>query len=333
MNFRLGLFLSFVALALAGAATAHELRPSFLALKETEPGVFDVSLKVSTAGTSRVRLSPIFPEGCRIVMPPLVEEAAGTEVSRLGMACGGPIGGEIISIDGLRGTVNDVIVRVEALDGTVQTTRVLPEAPHFVVASAQSQFDVGLTYAILGMQHILLGLDHLLFVLTLMLLIRSLRMLLATITAFTVAHSITLALSAIGIAAAPQPLVEALVALSIVVVAAEVVNGERGAAAAHRLAPWAVAFAFGLLHGLGFGGALREIGLPPGEVPLALFAFNLGVEAGQLLVIAISLALAASLRLLLDWHASFARWWLGYGIGGVSATWFAQRVGGLFALP
>lgn len=319
-------------LMLAGAAAAHELRPSFLQMTETAPGVFETSLRVSAVGPSRVRLATVFPEGCRDTTPPTVTSGQGAEVTRRAIACGGTIGGKRIAIDGLTGTMNDVIVRVAALDGSVQTARVLPDSPSFVVATAQTRLQVARTYTSLGMQHILLGLDHLLFVLALLLLIRSPRTLLATITAFTVAHSITLALSAVGFARAPPPLVEALVALSIVFVAVEIVHKERGRTGGAALAPWKVAFAFGLLHGLGFGGALAEIGLPPGEIPLALLAFNLGVEAGQVLVVALALGSAASLGLLLALRLDAARGWFGYAVGAVSATWFAQRVGFLLAI-
>jgi len=313
----------------AGKATAHELGPSLLELEETAPGVFDTRLRVSTAGGSGVRLVPAFPPRCRQTVPQSVVRDGGAELRRGEIACGGSLGGERIEIRGLRGTMNDVLVRVEALDGTVQTVRVLPQSPFFTVEVGQSHLAVARTYAVLGMQHIMLGLDHLLFVVALLVLIRSWRMLLATVTAFTAAHSITLALSAVGLAAAPQRLVEALVALSIVVIAAEIVTAERGEIARRLLAPWKVAFAFGLLHGLGFGGALQEIGLPAGDVPLALLAFNLGVEAGQLLVVAVVLALAASIDRLLAWRCPAARLLAGYGIGTVSATWFAQRVGGI----
>lgn len=321
--------LALLALLLVQGAGAHELRPSFLEMNETDPGVFDTRLRVSTVGPSRVRLSLALPERCRRTAPPTTVSGNGSEVTRLEIACGGPVGGETVRIEGLAGTMNDVIVRVAGLNGTVQTTRVLPEAPAFVLTTSQTWLSVGWTYGVLGMQHILLGLDHLLFVFALLLLIRSPRMLLATITAFTIAHSITLALSAVGLARAPQALVEALVALSIVFVAAEIVNAERRRSRRATLAPWKVAFAFGLLHGLGFGGALAEIGLPPGDVPLALLAFNLGVEAGQLLVVAIALATAASLRLLLALHLTAARYVIGYGIGATSATWFVQRTAGV----
>lgn len=320
---------------LAGAvvtlAEAHELRPSFLEMTETAPGVFDTRLRVSTAGPSRVRLDLILLARCRETAPPTIASGNGAEVTRQQFACAGPIGGERVAIDGLAGTLNDVIVRVEGSDGRVQTTRLLPQAPSFAILASQSRLEITWTYLALGTQHILLGLDHLLFVLALLILIRSGRMLLATITAFTLAHSITLVLSAMGLAQAPQTLVEALVALSIVFVAVEIVETERGRHRASILPPWKVAFAFGLLHGLGFGGALAEIGLPPKEIPLALLAFNVGVEAGQLLIVLLALASAASLHLLLAVRLPRARQVLGYAIGTLSGTWFAQRTGGVLA--
>lgn len=314
----------------AGDARSHELRPSMLSMEELERGRFAVRLRTSTAGAAPVNLSVAFPERCRMTAPPVIAENYGVRIDRFEIDCAGAIGGETIRVDGLRGTFNDVIVRLVGLDGRVQTDRVLPEAPRFVVDSAASRNSIARTYGALGLQHILLGLDHLLFVLALMLLVRRARMLLATITSFTLAHSLTLALSAVGLASAPQPLVEALVALSIVFVASEIVAAARATHTVPRLAPWAVAFAFGLLHGLGFGGALQEIGLPPDEIPLALLAFNVGVEAGQLLVVAVAFATVASLEGLLALAFGSARCWFGYAIGTVSATWFAQRVVAFF---
>lgn len=313
---------------LAGAAGtgAHELRPSLLTMRETTPGTFDVSLRVSTAGGSRVRLAPIFPERCAEAGPSAVTADGVSEVTRLTLVCDGAIEGAPIRIAGLLGTMNDVLVRIETLEGRQQTTRVLPEDPVFAIAAAPTRIDVARTYAVLGLQHILLGLDHMLFVLALLVLIQSPRTLVATITAFTVAHSITLALSALGLAHAPQPVVEALVALSIVFVAAEIVRREYPDSEKGALGPSTVAFGFGLLHGLGFGGALLELGLPEGEIPLALLSFNIGVELGQLLVIAIVLAAAAALRLLLALPELVARRPLGFAIGCVSGTWFGQRL-------
>jgi hydrogenase/urease accessory protein HupE len=186
--------------------------------------------------------------------------------------------------------------------------------------------DTARTYFLLGVQHILLGLDHLLFVLALLLLIRDTWMLVKTITAFTVAHSITLAAAALGWADVAQTPVEAVVALSIAFVAAEVIRNSRHETNLADQAPWIVAFAFGLLHGLGFGGALKEIGLPQSDVPLALLTFNLGVEAGQLLFVAAVLALKASLDRLLALRLPWARNIISYGIGSLAAVWFVQRL-------
>lgn len=316
-----------VLLVAGGTAAAHELRPSFLEIRETAPGVFASSLRVSTAGASRVHLAARFPDGCRDAAPAIATAAADAEVGRRTVACDGPLGGATIRIDGLAGSLNEVIVRVETLDGTVQAARVLPEAPSFVVAARPDRLDVVRSYGSLGVEHILFGFDHLLFVLALLLLIREPRALFATITAFTLAHSITLALAALGLARAPPLVVEPLIALSIVLVAAEVVKGRHG----RGLAPWQVAFAFGLLHGLGFGRALAEIGLPAGEVPVALLVFNLGVEAGQLLVVAVVLLAAALVRRVVADRLVPTRRALAYGVGVIAAFWFAERAGELFA--
>ena len=308
----------------------HELRPSVLTMVETAPGVFDVRLKVSVVGPLRVRLSVAFPEQCEVIGAPNVSVSAAAEVRAYTIDCDGALGQVRIAIDGLRGTFNDVLVRVEREGGAVQSARVLPEAPWFDLAAAPTQLGVFATYTALGTQHILLGLDHLLFVLALLVLIRSVRALVATVTAFTVAHSITLALSAIGLASAPQAFVEVLVALSIVFVAVEIVKGDRGEVDRAILPPSGVACSFGLLHGLGFGGALKEIGLPAGEIPLALLAFNVGVELGQLAIVALALATVFSLRLLLAPPPFHARLMCGYAIGAISATWFFQRLGDVY---
>nr|WP_268841564.1 HupE/UreJ family protein [Rhizobium giardinii] len=177
----------------------------------------------------------------------------------------------------------------------------------------------------MGIQHIMLGIDHLLFVLPMLLLICKPKALVLTVTSFTVAHSITLVFAALGIASAPQPPVEALVALSIMFVASEIIRTARGHVDLSSRYPWLISFPFGLLHGFGFGGALREIGLSQGDVPLA---FNLGIEAGQLVFVAVALAAIASFRLLLVLDFSRLRFWFAYLIGTLSAFWFVQRVAG-----
>jgi len=247
------------------------------------------------------------------------------------VTCAGGLVGETVRIEGLSATLTDVLVRLERTDGTVQIALLTPDAPNFVVEATPSAWSVTETYLALGVEHILLGIDHLLFVLALLLLVGGWRRLVATITAFTVAHSITLAVASLGFVHVPQRPVEAVIALSIVFVAAEIVHHRQGRPSLARSRPWIVAFSFGLLHGLGFAGALSEIGLPEQSIPLALLFFNVGVEIGQLLFITAMLALGAlatralgSLRPASAWQTMCA-----YGIGAVAAFWTLERVVGL----
>jgi hydrogenase/urease accessory protein HupE len=222
--------------------------------------------------------------------------------------------------------VIDVLVRLQRSDDTTQVVRLTPSTPAFVVEAAPRWTQVAATYLGLGIEHILLGVDHLLFVLAMLLLVRSWGRLLATITAFTVAHSITLAAATLGFVHVPPQPVEAAIALSIVFVAAEIVHGRMGRTGLTERWPWVVAFVFGLLHGLGFASALREVGLPEGAIPAALLFFNLGVELGQLAFVEVVLALLASLRSL---QLSTPAWsWrlASYGIGAVAMYWTIERV-------
>ncbi|MCB1498031.1 MAG: HupE/UreJ family protein [Bauldia sp.] len=313
-------------LGLSQAAIAHELRPAFLELIETAPDRFDVLWKVPARGEARLALDATLPESCTETGPRTVTDTGIAVSSRWSVACEGGLAGRTIAIGGLRATYTDVLLRIEAIDGVQQSARLTPDNPGYVVLAAPSTFDTARTYLVLGVEHILLGIDHLLFVLALLLLIRNLRTLIETITAFTVAHSITLAAAALGWAVVPQPPIEAAIALSIVVVASEIVRAGRGATDLSIRFPWLIAFLFGLLHGFGFGGALRDIGLPQKDVPLALFTFNLGVEAGQLLFVAAVLAVLAAVRALVAAPLPRARMAAAYGIGAVSAFWFVQRV-------
>jgi hydrogenase/urease accessory protein HupE len=215
---------------------------------------------------------------------------------------------------------------VELADGAVQTVRVTPDAPSFTVAAAPTAGAVARIYLALGVEHILLGVDHLLFVLALLILVPAARTLLWTITAFTLAHSLTLAAATLGWVAVPPPPVEAAIALSIVFVAGEIAHGARGRPGLSARQPWLVAFAFGLLHGFGFAGALHEIGLPQRAIPLALLTFNLGVELGQLLFVGAVLAAAALLSRLPVRAPSGWRSAAAYGIGAVASYWLLERL-------
>jgi hydrogenase/urease accessory protein HupE len=317
---------AFLLLAAHSGVDAHELRPGFLEIRQTGEETYDIRFKVPARGDMRLGLHVRLPPVCAETEPRQSERAGAALVEHLAVQCPGGLAGREVSIDGLSGTFTDVVVRVESDDGAVQAARLTPDAPSFTVAAAPTWIETAQTYFLLGVEHILLGIDHLLFVLALLLLVRDVWMLVKVITAFTVAHSITLALAALGWAQIPQAPVEAVIALSIMFVAAEIVRQTGPESDITKRMPWLVAFAFGLLHGLGFGGALKEIGLPQSDVPLALLTFNLGVEAGQLLFVFAVVGAGALLGRLLSFERPWFRTALGYGIGSLAAVWFVQRV-------
>ena len=210
----------------------------------------------------------------------------GAYIERRTIRRDGGFAGHTVAIKGLSATSTDVLVRIETLGGTMQTERLSPTRTTFVVQATPDASEVAATYLRLGIEHILFGFDHLLFVLALVILVRGWRRVVATVTAFTVAHSLTLAAATLGLVSVPGPPIEAAIALSIVLVAVEIVNARRGTPSLAARWPWLVAFCFGLLHGFGFAGALAEIGLPHHAIPIALLFFNLGVEIGQLAFVA-----------------------------------------------
>ncbi|HEY5810445.1 MAG TPA: HupE/UreJ family protein [Povalibacter sp.] len=310
-------------------ALAHEVRPAYLELHQTGAETYDALWKVPARGEDlRLGLYVEFPVGTSNATSPRasMDNAASTE--RWSVTHAGGFAGSTIHIAGLAGTMTDVLVRIEWLDGTSQVTRLTPSSPSFVVEAAPGGLKVARTYLALGVEHILFGFDHLLFVLSLLILLNGWRRLVGTITAFTLAHSITLAAATLGFVHVPGRPVEAVIALSMVFVAAEIVRGRQGQAGFTARAPWVVAFTFGLLHGLGFAGALSEIGLPQKAVPLALLFFNVGVELGQLLFIgAVMAAIAIASRAIRKLsqpdivYESIAA----YAIGGVGAFWSIER--------
>lgn len=307
-------------------AGAHELRPAYLDLRETGANEFSLVWKVPALGESRLGLYVRLPDRCSSRMEPVASLEAGAFFERRTVTCPDGLKGHRIAIDGLRATLTDVLVRIANADGSTQLARLTPEAPALTVTGSQTSFEVGLTYALLGVEHILGGFDHLLFVLALMLLIHDRWMLVATISAFTLAHSITLAGSALGYLSLPQPPVEATIALSIAFVARELAISRAGHRRVSESYPWIVAFAFGLLHGFGFAGALKETGLPQADVPLALLTFNLGVEAGQLLFVAAALAAFKVVTALSSIALAPVRVMAAYAIGTVSMLWLVERI-------
>ncbi|MGB0132440.1 HupE/UreJ family protein [Dokdonella sp.] len=308
------------------AVSADVFRPAYLELRESGPDSYDVMWKVPAQGESKLAIEVAFPEGTEELSAPHGLFNAGAYVERWKIRHDGGLIGQTLHIEGIAAGVTDVIVRVERQDGTSQVEQLSPQESEFTVKAASGVGDVAWSYLILGVEHILGGIDHLLFVLALLLIVRGAKRILLTITAFTVAHSITLVLATLGWVHVPGPPVEAIIALSIVFVAAEVVHGLQGKPGLTARAPWVVAFAFGLLHGFGFAGALAEVGLPQTAIPVALLMFNVGVELGQLIFVAAVLGLGALLaRVPLRWPR-WAVYLPPYAIGMVAMFWTIERI-------
>jgi hydrogenase/urease accessory protein HupE len=275
-------------------------------------------------GEMRLAVDPVFSGAVETFTPVEARKARNAIVQTWTMRSES-LRGQSLRIAGLESTLTDVLVRIVFADGTTWVERLTPQRPGAIIPARPGSWSVAGTYFVLGVEHILMGIDHLLFVLALLLLTRGAWRLVKTVTAFTVAHSITLGLATLGIVHVPSGPVEAVIALSIVFVAAEIVRARKGRERLASRMPWIVAFTFGLLHGFGFAGALSEVGLPEGQIPLALLFFNLGVEAGQLLFIAGVLALVAvAERIRVAWPA-WAELVPPYAIGTVAMFWVIQR--------
>ena len=326
--FRTRCLVAFAVLALlwSAASLAHEVRPGYLRIQQLDAQTYDVLWRVPARGELRLGLYARLPEHCETQGGTRSYQQGGAFVERWVSICPGGIVGHEVAIDGLSATMTDVLGRFERLDDTTQIVRLTPSDYTFTVSDSESWREVAATYTSLGIEHILLGIDHLLFVLALLMIVQGWRKLVATVTAFTLAHSVTLAAATLGFVKVPQAPVEAVIALSILFVAAEIIHWRQGRPGITRRKPWLVAFTFGLLHGFGFAGALTEIGLPEHAIPLALLFFNIGVEAGQLLFIG-AVFLAWSLLRRIDWPEWAWRIPV-YGIGTMAAFWTIERIVG-----
>jgi hydrogenase/urease accessory protein HupE len=323
----LGAALAWVLVFAVPAAVAHESRPAYLELRQVDAQTYDVYWKVPGQGERmRLALDVEFPPGTTQLGPLRTTYANNAFLQQWRVQRSDGLEGKRIRIVGLEFTLTDALIRVQHLDGTTQVGRATAAEPTLTLKAEPDSWQVVRTYLVLGIEHILTGTDHLLFVLALVILVGPTRRLLWTITAFTVAHSITLAGATLGFVHVPPPAVEASIALSIFFLAVEIIHARNGRPGLAQRAPWMVAFMFGLLHGLGFAGALSEIGLPANAIPLALFFFNVGVEIGQLLFIAAVLLLMNGLAHLPLNRAEW-RWKLPtYAIGSVAAFWTILRV-------
>jgi hydrogenase/urease accessory protein HupE len=314
-------------------ASAHEARPAYLEIKETAAGQFSLLWRTPVLAGMRLPVALRLPGDVRNLKEPVVQELADSLVERRWIDAGpNGLAGRRIEFPGLQLTITDALVRVEMLDGRTWTTIIHPSQPWMEIAASQSGWEVVGTYIVQGIRHILFGADHLLFVLGLLLIVADRWMLLKTVTAFTVAHSITLAVATLGYAEVPTEPLNAAIALSILFLGPEIVRVWRGQTSFTIRHPWMVAFAFGLLHGFGFASALTGAGLPRQELPLALVSFNVGVELGQLGFIALVLGLERAF-ILLEVH--WPRWVQalpGYAVGTVGAFWTIQRTAVLLGM-
>lgn len=306
---------------------AHEVRPAFLQIQEQSPNSYAVLWKVPRTVDKVLDIQPEFENSFMLseTSPPRLLEAFVLYTYQLDGEQS--IANTKLSIDQLNTTGTDVLVDIQLLNGEHHSFLLRPTKNSILIPENPNKWNVAKTYIILGVEHILLGFDHLLFVLALVIITTGFKKLLKTITAFTLAHSITLSFSALGIANLPGPPVEAVIALSIVFLALEILKIQQGQSTLTSQKPWTVAFIFGLLHGFGFAGALQDIGLPQNEIPLALATFNVGVELGQILFVLVVLVLMRIIHSMLP-RKNWTEKLVPYAIGSVAAFWLIERISG-----
>jgi hydrogenase/urease accessory protein HupE len=313
--------------ALTRNISAHEVRPAYLQLRQTASDSYDVFWKVPALGDNmRLSLYVQLPATCSNLTPPRGFFSTGAYTEQWSVTCPVGLAGSAIRIAGLTATLTDVLVRVERLDGSAQVTRLTPSSSSFIVEAAPHRFEVARTYLVLGIEHILTGVDHLLFVSGLLLLVTGFRRLLATVSAFTLSHTVTLTLATLGFVHVPPAPVEAVIALSILFVAYEVLRKNENPNGLAQRKPWLVAFTFGLLHGLGFAGGLSAAGLPAGHIPLALAFFSAGVEVGHFSFVATAVLSIAAARKWLDVLPAWSSRIPPYAIGSMASYWLIARL-------
>ncbi|MGB9337648.1 MAG: HupE/UreJ family protein [Polyangiales bacterium] len=312
--------------------SAHPLAPAVLTFEQQAEGTVSMRWRVPVKRPTGQSLRPQIPESCAQLGPPKLQktddETAIIETTEL--RCEAPdMLGAVVRVEGFEDSSVNVVVRIVRADGDVHHAILDTGTPALTIVAQQDESHSFFEYFMLGVGHLLTGWDHLTFVLGLLVLFGWHRRLIAAVTAFTVGHSLTLALSVLGIVSLPTLLVEALIALTIVVLALEIQSGEQGPVWRH---PWALPGALGLLHGLGFASVLFDAGLPSGEIPLALLGFNLGLEVAQLGVIAVAWLSFAALRSALPstWRSN--RTIPAYIIGSLAAFWVIERTLAAFGI-
>lgn len=318
-----------VLVLLSFSGYSHEVRPAYLQLTEVGDNSFEVLWRIPSRGDAIPKLEVVFPASSDLTSLGQPKFIDGFANFRYELHLNEPLAGKELRIEGLKNTLIDVLVRLEYQSGEEITFMLQPDKDLIVIPGETGPFQVIEVYTVLGIEHILFGFDHLLFVLALIIIAKGKWDVIKTVTAFTLAHSITLSLASLRLVSLPSGPVEAVIALSIVFLAVEIINIQRGKPSLTSRKPWLVAFTFGLLHGFGFAGALTEIGLPHQAIPLALAFFNVGVELGQLAFVFIILALLFLLskdKVNLDLGKKI----LAYGIGSLAAFWTIERVIGFW---
>lgn len=306
---------------------ADEIRPALLEINERDGGWVDVVWKVPITGGAPEAMTPILPDFLEPVGAGSGRQVTGAWLEyRTYRSTAPSLTGATLRIDGLKALPTDVLVRISLHEGTQHSAILRSGNDSFTIPEQPTRVELAVSYWQMGTIHILEGFDHLLFLLTLLLIVAGLWPLLKTVTAFTVAHSLTLALATLGIVNIPPAPTEAVISLSIMLLAIEVVRKNAGETTLSERYPWLVAFTFGLVHGLGFAGALSEIGVPENEVPLALLMFNVGVETGQVMFVVTVSLLLAGLHKLHGHTAHLVARATPYAIGGVAAFWTLERV-------
>ena len=317
--------------AVCGQAVAHESQPGLLELKQLTADRYEVLWRAPIYYGRPHPARLVLPTDWQAVSEPTVRQLPDSALHRQVVQVeGGTINGSVIRFAGLEATITDVYVRVSRLDGSEFSQVVRPTRPFAELRGERPWHESSREYVTLGFNHILMGIDHLLFVLGLLIIVQGRRMLIKTITAFTVAHSITLAVATLGYATIPGPPLNAAIALSILFLGPEIVRTWRGQSSFTIRHPWVVAFAFGLLHGFGFANGLSTVGMPMAEIPLALLMFNIGVEIGQVAFVLVVLLIQRALHVLQFRWPRWVDFTPGYAIGSLGAMWTIQRTWMMF---
>jgi len=321
------LLFTFVFFLLTVQSMSDEIRPAYLEVTENKQNIFSLLLKVPAKGSKKLDIKVKLPRSCTNITPLSTHFVNNAHLERWSVECVEGLVGKTLAFQGLTRTSTDLLLRLELLNGTSQSILLTPTKTSYQIPQEASSLQIVKTYTWLGITHILMGFDHLLFVFALLLIVKNMRRLLWTITAFTLAHSITMAGATLGFIYIPQQPVEAMIALSILFLAMEIVHESQGKVGLTSRYPWLIAFIFGLLHGFGFAGALAEIGLPQQAITLALIFFNIGVELGQLVfVTAVVLIGLALQRLRHPYVLQKVEMVVVYSIGGLSSFWVFERI-------